>query len=75
LTTFKPVAPIEGYPAVIYANGGEGNAVCTPAVGVRNDLVYTVSPQLRTGNPYLSDPCGIAAKMSAFAIQHLKGTA
>ncbi|WP_235096849.1 DUF3558 family protein [Amycolatopsis decaplanina] len=24
LTTFKPVAPINGYPAVLYANGGEG---------------------------------------------------
>jgi hypothetical protein len=29
LTTFDPIAPIAGYPAVIYANGGEGAGTCT----------------------------------------------
>jgi hypothetical protein len=72
LTTFKPVSPIEGYPAVVYANGGEGDGVCTLAVGIRNDLVYTVIPRLRPQNPYLTDPCGMATKIAQFAIQQLK---
>jgi hypothetical protein len=72
LTTFKPVASIEGYPAVVYANGGEGDGVCTLAVGIRNDLVYTIIPRLRPQNPYLADPCGMATKIAQFAIQQLK---
>jgi hypothetical protein len=73
LTTFKPVAPIKGYPGVIYENGGEGKGVCTLAVGVRDDLVYTITNQLRTGNPYLADPCGLNTKVAELAIQRLKG--
>jgi hypothetical protein len=72
LTTFKPVEPIEGYPAVVYANGGEGAGVCTLAVGIRNDLVYTIIPRLRPQNHYLADPCGMATKIAQFAIQQLK---
>lgn len=73
LTTFKPVDPIEGHPAVIYANGSEGRGTCTLAVGVRDDLVYTVIPHLSSGNPMLEDPCGMAAKVAAAAIKSFKG--
>ncbi|MEV7552377.1 DUF3558 domain-containing protein [Amycolatopsis sp. NPDC089917] len=73
LTTFKPVDPVGGYPAVVYANGGEGQGTCTLAVGVRNDLVYTVIPRLVTNHPSFSDPCGMATKVAAAAIKHLKG--
>ncbi|RSN37883.1 DUF3558 domain-containing protein [Amycolatopsis sp. WAC 01416] len=72
LTTFKPVDPINGYPAVIFANGGEGEGNCTLAVGVRDDLVYTVIPRLTDHHPSFSDPCGMATKVAAAAINHIK---
>jgi len=74
LTTFKPVPAIEGYPAVQYANGGELDGECTLAVGIRNDLVYTVIPRLDTGNPRRSEACDIATKVAQLAIKHLKET-
>lgn len=73
LTTFKPVDPIDGYPAVIYANGGEGKGTCTLAVGVRDDLAYTVIPLLSSSHPSYADPCGLATKVAAAAIKNLKG--
>ncbi|UMP02982.1 DUF3558 domain-containing protein [Amycolatopsis sp. EV170708-02-1] len=73
LSTFKPIDSIEGYPGVIYDNGGEGKGRCVLAVGVRDDLTYTVTPLLATGNPMLSDPCGLATKVAAAAIKKLKG--
>ncbi|GAB3703298.1 hypothetical protein GCM10027598_02280 [Amycolatopsis oliviviridis] len=73
LTTFKPVEQVSGYPAVVYANGGEGPGTCTLAVGVRNDLVYTVIPRLGSDHPSFSDPCGMATKVAAAAIKNLKG--
>ncbi|RSM66513.1 DUF3558 domain-containing protein [Amycolatopsis sp. WAC 01376] len=72
LTTFKPVDPVGGHPAVIYANGSEGRGTCTLAVGIRDDLVYTVIPHLSSGNPMVADPCGMATKVAATAIKHLK---
>ncbi|MEU8412322.1 DUF3558 domain-containing protein [Amycolatopsis japonica] len=72
LTTFKPVAPINGYPAVLYANGGEGEGICTLAVGIRDDLVYTFIPLLSMRHPAYSDPCGMATKAAAAAIKNLK---
>ncbi|UUV28035.1 DUF3558 domain-containing protein [Amycolatopsis roodepoortensis] len=71
LTTFKPVDPVDGYPAVIYANGGEGKGNCTLAVGVRDDLVYTVIPRLTDHHPSYLDPCGMATKVAAAAIRNL----
>ncbi|AGM10529.1 DUF3558 domain-containing protein [Amycolatopsis keratiniphila] len=73
LTTFKPVDPIEGYPAVIYANGGEDEGTCTLAVGIRNDLVYTVIPRLSMRHPGFSDACGMATKVATAAIKNFKG--
>ncbi|OXM50988.1 DUF3558 domain-containing protein [Amycolatopsis alba DSM 44262] len=73
LTTFKPVDPISGYPAVVYANGGEGKGNCTLAIGVRNDLVYNVIPRLSNEHPSFADPCGLATKVAAAAIKNLKG--
>lgn len=74
LTTFRPVDPVSGHPAVIYANGSEGKGTCTLAVGIRDDLVYTVIPHLSSGNPMVSDPCGMAAKVAAAAIKNFKGS-
>jgi hypothetical protein len=73
LTTFKPLPEIDGYPAVVYANGGERPYTCTLALGVRDDLVYTISSQLRTGNPFYNDACGLNTKIAQVAVQKLKG--
>jgi hypothetical protein len=72
LSTFQPHAPVEGYPAVVYSAGDEGTGSCALAVGVRDDLTYTVNTQLRTGNPALSDPCKMAEQIAAAEITRLK---
>lgn len=74
LTTFKPSKPVDGYPTVVFANGGERSYVCNLAVGVRNDLMYTIIATPDTGSPHRDDPCGMATKLAGFAIQHLKAT-
>lgn len=71
--TFKSVDPIEGYPAVIYGTTAGREGLCNLAVGLRDDLVYTVVPQLYSGNPMVKDPCGMATKVAAAAIKNLKG--
>ncbi|GAB3703272.1 hypothetical protein GCM10027598_02230 [Amycolatopsis oliviviridis] len=72
VTTFKPLQDIAGHSAVEYANGGEGQGACQLAVGLRDDMTYVLVTQLRGGNPYLDDPCGLSVKIAEFAIQHLK---
>jgi len=72
VTTFQPVADIAGYPAVIYANGGEGPGVCNLAVGVRDDMMYVLTTQLFSGSPKYNDACGLLKKFGEFAVQHLK---
>ncbi|EME56750.1 DUF3558 domain-containing protein [Amycolatopsis decaplanina] len=72
VTTFKPLPNIAGYPAVEYANGGEGQGACQLAVGLRDDVTYVLVTQLRRGSAYLEDPCGLSVKIAEFAIQHLK---
>ncbi|MFE6609987.1 DUF3558 domain-containing protein [Amycolatopsis sp. NPDC057786] len=59
-------------PDVIYDNGGEGKGRCVLAVGSRDDLTHTVTPLLTTGNPMLSDPCGMAVRVVSAAIKNLK---
>ncbi|MFK0243090.1 DUF3558 domain-containing protein [Amycolatopsis azurea] len=71
--TFKPIDSIEGYPAVTYGTTEGREGLCNLAVGLRDDLVYTVIPQLYTGNPMLADPCGMATKVAAAAIKNFKG--
>lgn len=73
LTTFKPQPAIMGYPAVVYDNGGEAEGSCNLAVGIRDDVTYTVIAQLRHDSPVYSDSCGMATKIASAAITHLKG--
>jgi hypothetical protein len=74
LTAFQPLPPIEGYPAVLFADGGRlGDGVCSMTAGLRNDLSYIVGVDLDPRNPHYSDPCDLATKLAGFAIQYLKG--
>ncbi|MGW4126600.1 DUF3558 domain-containing protein [Amycolatopsis japonica] len=70
--SFRPVAPIEGHPAVVYGTTAGHAGFCTLAVGLRDDLVYTVIPQLYPGHPMVDDPCGMAMRVAAAAIKQLK---
>lgn len=72
VTTFQPVADIAGYPAVVYANGGEGPGVCNLAIGVRDDMMYVLTTQLFSGSPKYNDACGLLTKFGEFTVQHLK---
>lgn len=72
VTTFQPVADIAGYPAVVYANGGEGAGVCNLAIGVRDEMMYVLTTQLFKGSPKYDDACGLLTKIGEFAVQHLK---
>jgi hypothetical protein len=73
VTTFKPQNPVLGYPAVVFANGGETPGTCQLAVGLSNETTYTVISRLSTGSPMLTDPCALSTKIAEFAIEHLKG--
>lgn len=72
LTTFKPLPDIGGYPAVAFANGGEDSGTCNLAVGVRDDMMYTLVTRLFDGSPAYNDACALSAKLATFAIKHLK---
>ncbi|OXM50986.1 DUF3558 domain-containing protein [Amycolatopsis alba] len=72
VTTFQPVADIAGYPAVVYANGGEGPGVCNLAIGVRDDMMYVLTTQLFSGSPKYDDACDLLTKIGEFAVQHFK---
>ncbi|MFD5243025.1 DUF3558 domain-containing protein [Amycolatopsis sp. NPDC058340] len=72
VTTFKPVPDIAGYPAVVFANGGEGAGNCNLAVGLRDDMMYTVVTALFDDSPAYNDPCGTSVKLAELAIQRLK---
>ncbi|GAB3703277.1 hypothetical protein GCM10027598_02240 [Amycolatopsis oliviviridis] len=72
VTTFKPLPDIAGYPAVVFANGGEGAGNCNLAVGIRDDMMYTVVTALFDDSPAYNDPCGTSVKLAELAIQRLK---
>ncbi|WP_326567242.1 DUF3558 domain-containing protein [Amycolatopsis rhabdoformis] len=71
VTTFEPQNPILGYPAVVFANGGEGPGSCQLAVGLNNNDIYMVFSDILY-NPKTSDSCGLATEIAKAAIQHLK---
>ncbi|GAA1030588.1 MULTISPECIES: DUF3558 domain-containing protein [Amycolatopsis] len=73
ITYFKPQPAVQGYPAVVYDRGQPAPGRCNLAVGIRDDLTYTVVTQLRQESPSYSDPCTLATKLAAAAVSHMKG--
>lgn len=74
LTKFEPVESVAGYPAVIYSNSTVNRSgLCTLAVGVRNNITYTVVAQLGTEDPNRDDPCSVAVKVAEFAVENMQG--
>jgi len=72
LPTLRELAPIEGYPAIQSTEGYEGDQSCVLLVGVSNTQVYGVKIFVSERHPDYKDPCGLASKVAAFAIQYLK---
>ena len=68
------MAKVNDYPAV-FANRSDNRSIggCTLWVGVTDQLVVNVSPQIGTGQ-YHTDPCGLAQKMATAMVNHLKTT-
>lgn len=73
LTTFKPVGDIAGYPAVIYAAGGEREGKCFMAVGLSDKRAYIASASLDPDHPKRGSPCSVAKKLARYVVQNLKG--
>ncbi|WP_370932956.1 DUF3558 domain-containing protein [Amycolatopsis sp. cg13] len=72
LKKFEVQPAIQGYPAVVYDIGLNGEGACALAVGVNDRLAYAVNTQLRPGNPHVSDPCALATKLASAVITSLK---
>ncbi|WP_409184186.1 DUF3558 domain-containing protein [Amycolatopsis sp. VS8301801F10] len=72
LKKFEVQPAIQGYPAVVYDIGLNGDGACALAVGINDRLAYAVNTQLRPGNPNVADPCALATKLASAAITSLK---
>lgn len=70
---FEELPPVMGYPAVAYEQAAKNPGDCTMAVGVRNDMAYSVSIGLRKDHPNYDDPCTVGRKIAEFAIEYLQG--
>ncbi|MEC3978799.1 DUF3558 domain-containing protein [Amycolatopsis sp. H20-H5] len=72
LTKFEPFS-VDGYPGVVYDNST--NALpgqCAAAVGIRDDLTYTISVSLYSGTTPFTDGCELGKKVAGFVIEYLK---
>ena len=72
LTKFQPFAA-NGYPGVIYdAASNTPPGSCPLAVGLRNDLTYTISVDLDGLDHPFADACELGKKVAGFVIQYLQ---
>ncbi|RJQ70997.1 DUF3558 domain-containing protein [Pseudonocardiaceae bacterium YIM PH 21723] len=73
LKLFRPVAAIQGHPALIYGQtDGTANGACTLAIGLTDQL--TISLGVDASNaPEKSDPCGYVTKFGDTVMTDLKG--
>ncbi|WP_176968886.1 DUF3558 domain-containing protein [Amycolatopsis xylanica] len=71
---FVPVPSVAGYPGVFASiSDGRPDGVCTLAVGVRNDVVMTVTSLMNSSSPYRKDPCPLVQRAAEAAIATIKG--
>ena len=72
LTKFQPFT-INGYPGIVYdaaTNTAPGG--CAAAIGLRNDLTYTISVSLDALDHPFADGCELGKKVAGFVIQYLQ---
>ncbi|MEC3978796.1 DUF3558 domain-containing protein [Amycolatopsis sp. H20-H5] len=71
-TDFKPFT-VSGYPGAVFANVSTSDpAHCSLAVGLRDDLTYSVSVSLDSATTPLGDPCALGKKVAGFVVEYLK---
>ncbi|HEY2061081.1 MAG TPA: DUF3558 domain-containing protein [Amycolatopsis sp.] len=72
LTKFQPFTA-NGYPGVIYdAASNTPPGSCPLAIGLRNDLTYTISVDLDGLDHPFADACELGKKVAGFVIQYLQ---
>ncbi len=72
LSKFQPFT-VSGYPGVIYdaaTNSSPGS--CGLAVGLRDDLTYTISVDLDALKQPFADSCELGKKVAGFVVQYLQ---
>jgi uncharacterized protein DUF3558 len=72
LTKFQPFT-VNGYPGVVYdaaTNTAPGG--CAAAIGLRNDLTYTISVSLDALDHPFADGCELGKKVAGFVIRYLQ---
>ena len=75
LPYFQPV-DVAGYPGVLNDNRtAQPKGRCALAVGIRDDLVYSVRVDVESKAPDYADPCPLAQKMGELAISTMKAGA
>lgn len=70
LAKFEPFTA-SGYPGAVYTNSSLTEE-CAAAVGIRDDLTYTISVSLDTATSPLGNPCDLGKKVAGFVIDYLK---
>lgn len=72
---FEPISPIAGHPAVIAdMRDDRKRGVCFLQVGLRDDMSYNIGVQAATEkNALAKDPCGVAKKVAALALETMQG--
>ena len=66
---FQPIE-IHGYPAAFSAPfDGRDRGGCAIAVGVRNDLLYSIGIDLGTENPNYGNPCSVLKRVAEMAVK------
>ncbi|MGQ0838637.1 DUF3558 domain-containing protein [Actinokineospora sp.] len=76
LQLFEPLPEIEGHPAVVYGlRDGRGGGTCSVAVGLTDELTYSVAVTLGFQHPTRSDPCPVARRAAELAMATMTGGA
>lgn len=71
-TDFKPFTA-SGYPGAVFANVTVPDVGhCSLAVGLRDDLTYSLSVSLDSATTPLGDPCELGKKVAGFVVEYLK---
>lgn len=70
--TVKELPAVEGYPTVQSTENAEGPGVCVSMTGLSDTQLYVVKVQMGDRNPGYADPCGLAVKVAALAVDKVK---
>ncbi|WP_328608230.1 DUF3558 domain-containing protein [Amycolatopsis sp. NBC_00345] len=74
VTLWRVLPPIQGFPAVGYADkqGEKTGDICTVSVGVADDLSFNATLQLSYAKRGKADPCELAARVADMVVTNLR---